>query len=293
MEKKGELTTQQLVTIIILIVSFAVILFFIFRLDLGGTNNKQICHNSVVLKSKTAGFGGQLDCRTNYLCISGGGDCEDISPTQTVKVNPNSKKEIMEAIAEEMADCWWMFGEGEIDYLGFRDEKQQGCAICSVMAFDEKIREKTDEKISYEDLFNYMEKNKRGEETYFKYLYGVSSIEKLKNKINSEECNLWHSFTSRVGVWSYFLIKCNRVADSDLYKISPEDGKMKFLSWDKKYSIITGQFQPNKGGDLIITYHKLFNNGEKEIRVHSLYPIIYDTDEISDTKCTNYLTKAS
>lgn len=50
--RKGELTTQQLVMLIILILSFAVILFFIFRLNLGGTTNKEICHDSVVKKNQ-------------------------------------------------------------------------------------------------------------------------------------------------------------------------------------------------------------------------------------------------
>ena len=53
MNKKGELTTHQLVGLIILIVSFAVILFLLFRLNLGETTNKEICHNSVIMKGKS------------------------------------------------------------------------------------------------------------------------------------------------------------------------------------------------------------------------------------------------
>src|SRR3989338_2930165 len=107
--KKGELTTTQLVTIVVLIVSFIIILFLIFRLNPGEQTNKEICHNSVVLKGKTSGFAGSLDCRTNYLCISGGGDCQDAS-TSKIEVDASNKNEIMEAIAKEMADCRYMFG---------------------------------------------------------------------------------------------------------------------------------------------------------------------------------------
>ena len=53
MMKRGELTSQQLVTIIILIISFAVILILIFKLNLGQESDKEICHNSVVMNSKS------------------------------------------------------------------------------------------------------------------------------------------------------------------------------------------------------------------------------------------------
>ena len=120
MKRKGELTTQQLITIIILIVSFGVLLFFIFRLNLGGdVTNKEICHNSVLMKSKSKIGGSALDCRTNYICISGGEKCEGFSATDTVEIDmrgtdDDRKKRVMKAIADEMADCWWMFGEGKV-----------------------------------------------------------------------------------------------------------------------------------------------------------------------------------
>ena len=76
---KGELTTQQIVTLIILVVSFAVILFLIFRLNLGETTQKEICHNSVLMKAKSLPGTGYLDCKTNYVCISGGGECDEFS----------------------------------------------------------------------------------------------------------------------------------------------------------------------------------------------------------------------
>ena len=48
--KKGEMTTQQIVLLIILIASFAVILGFLFKLNFGAESEKDICHNSVVLR---------------------------------------------------------------------------------------------------------------------------------------------------------------------------------------------------------------------------------------------------
>lgn len=132
--KKAELTTTQLVALIILIMSFAIILFLLFRMNLGEETIKEICHNSVVLVGKSELLG-SLDCKTTYVCI--GKECEDFNPTINVKAE--TKEEIASAIQKEIDDCWWMFGEGKIDYT----LKTNGyhCAICSVIKFDKSLEE--------------------------------------------------------------------------------------------------------------------------------------------------------
>jgi len=141
MKKSGELTTQQLVGIIILIASFAVILFLLFRLNLGETSNKEICHNSVVLKSQSKISSGSLNCKTSYVCI--GGNCEDF--ISSIDVSAKTKDEIIEAIQSEIKDCWWMFGEGKIDYVGYSWKIDYlvgtNCALCSVIKFGESVED--------------------------------------------------------------------------------------------------------------------------------------------------------
>ena len=174
--KKGELTTQQLVVIIILIVSFIVILFLLFRLNLGETSTKEICHNSVVLKAKSGVLAGPLDCRTNYLCISGGGKCEEISATATVKVDSNNKNETMKAIAEEMVDCWWMFGEGKIKYAGGDLSSKTSCSICSIVEFEDTPL------ISYKEFYNYLKTTQKTKsQTYLQYLYSTGTLNEIEN----------------------------------------------------------------------------------------------------------------
>tara|TARA_Y100000034_G_scaffold124490_1_gene172721 strand:+ start:546 stop:1316 length:771 start_codon:yes stop_codon:yes gene_type:complete len=194
-QKKAELTTQQIVGLIILITSFAVILFFFFRLNLGEETQKEICHNSVVLKGKQSTFSEvinevSLDCRTNYLCISGGGECEGINPTQTIKVNSNDKEAIMKIIADEMADCWWMFGEGDVNY-GDGTSSEVYCTLCSILKFDNKIQEEFKE-ISYTDLHDYLIKlQKSSSQTYLQYLYEVNRIDLLgKSNLFKDEQNI-------------------------------------------------------------------------------------------------------
>ena len=209
MKRKGELTTQQLVTLIILIVSFGIILFLIFNLGLGETTNKEICHNSVLLKSKSV-VGGELDCKTNYICISGGGKCEGFNEDYTIKIDMNPKakskeeknekikNQTMKAIADEMTDCWWMFGEGKIDYVGLSIEKviigKMNCALCSIISFDKKIQEfgkENENKFTYENFYdNFLRETKKDKSnTYLSYLYNVHNFEDVTAmiKINKDE----------------------------------------------------------------------------------------------------------
>ena len=185
--KKGELTTKQLVTMIILIVSFVIVLFLLFRLNLGETSNKEICRNSVVLKSQSALISGSLNCRTNYLCISGGGDCEEIPVTSKIEVNSKNSEEIMKSLADEMSDCWWVFGEGKVDYADAGSFERLVCSICSIVEFDEKVNEETSE-ISYLEFYDYLRRTqKKGSQSYLNYLYSANSLDVFDDKFIPED----------------------------------------------------------------------------------------------------------
>ncbi len=206
---QGELTTKQLVTLVILIVSFIIILFLIFRLNLGGTTDREICHNSVVLRDKATSIVGELDCKTNYLCISGRKDCEDITPTQTIRIDTSkidkaTKKEIMKVIAEEMSDCWWQFGEGKADYLGISDKNPWGknsCAICSIVEFDKEILDKN-YKITYREFYEYLLSYKKGDKTYFSYLYDSNNINHFQNDISYLKIDIDKNFIVEEGEYA-------------------------------------------------------------------------------------------
>jgi hypothetical protein len=195
--KKGELTTQQLVTIIILIVSFIIILTLIFNLNLNETTNKEICHNSVLLSQKTALGLGHLDCKTNYVCISGGEKCDEINPTITIKINlndKNAKNEIMKVIADEMVDCWWMFGEGKIDYIK-SSSSETHCATCSVIKFDKKIQQKFS-NIDYMEFYKFLNSPKDDTQTYLKYLYNINDVYEFVNKFDKAKQNSLKQFST-------------------------------------------------------------------------------------------------
>jgi hypothetical protein len=250
--EKGELTTQQIAILIITITSFVIILFLLFRLNLGETSDKQVCHNSVVLKSKGS-LGEKLDCKTNYVCISGGGKCEaDSSINIKIDLNKQTAREdIMKAIADEMADCWWMFGEGKLNYIGEDFGGKTSCAICSVINFDDKIIDLISEKsfmITYREFYEYLNSVKKDDaQTYFTYLYKSYDVNKFQEDI------------------SYLKI--------DLDK--------ELILSDESYNVITGV---KKGA--------LFGYFEPEVFLYSYYIKSSEMSNL-EPSCTNYITEAA
>src|SRR3989344_7040233 len=157
--KQAELSTQQIVLIIILITSFIVILFFLFRLNIGEKSEEQLCHNSVLQKASVFSEA-PLQCYRNYLCITKDGSCEGLIKPEKIKVN--SLPEVYGALADEMTNCWQMFGEGKVDYVGKDFTKNNYCSICSQIYFDdslESIEWVEDKKISKDGLYDYLTKN--------------------------------------------------------------------------------------------------------------------------------------
>ncbi len=184
--KRGELATQQIVLLIILIASFAILLFFLVQLNLGQTTEKEICHNSVVTKGSSIlpGETVPLDCKRQYLCLTKDGSCEQM--TKPNKERVDSREEVYEILANEMADCWWMFGEGKIDYVKDDLFEKLYCSICSQVAFDDSMSGIFENGLIYENiLYAYMEDNKvpNNEETYLYYLYKANDYEKVKQDL--------------------------------------------------------------------------------------------------------------
>ncbi len=188
MFKKGELTTQQIVVLIVLVASFAIILFFIFRLNLGQETDKEICHNSVIMRGKSILPSDTipLKCKRQYVCISEDGSCESLTKPEVIKVK--TKKEVYGALANQLAECWWMFGEGKINYVGKDILPKIYCSICSQIAFDDSVKEEIFNGKDFFDkknLYEYMEETERSDgKTYSSYL-GIGKFSKFKGNFGN------------------------------------------------------------------------------------------------------------
>lgn len=185
--KKAELTSAQLVGIILLVVGFAIILIFWSAFSLSGRIDKEACHESVVLRSSfnfgpiEAGKTIPLRCQTEKICLSmSGEDCEEFGkptkkyPVTKIKLNKNKDeaiKEVKEAIANALYDCHSMLGEGKLDFMNHEFETENYCLICSRFAFDKQAKENLS-GLSYKELYQYMEKQIiPSGKSYLEYVY--------------------------------------------------------------------------------------------------------------------------
>ncbi len=186
--KKGELTTQQIILLIILIASFIVILFLLFRLNLGKETDSELCHNSVVLRGSSVvpADATPLKCSRAYVCLSEDGNCDNLKNMDVIKVK--TKEEVYQNLAEQMANCWWMFGEGKVNYVGTDFKSNLYCSICSQVYLDSSLNNINgiDNKIDQKDFFTYLQDTKtpNGESSYLNYLEGVNSVNVMENSLS-------------------------------------------------------------------------------------------------------------
>lgn len=187
MEKRGALAAKNLITIIILIVSFAIILAFLIGLNLQSETQKEVCRNSVVLRGNVP-LGEttvKLSCKTEYVCISMGGECEGIT-SDARKVVAKDKVGIFEAVTGLMQDCWWQMGEGKVNYLPSSVDGPY-CSICSRVYFDEVAKEEIG-TIKLTEFYSYLRGRATpdGESNLLYYFYRMNDINSVLQSIEWE-----------------------------------------------------------------------------------------------------------
>lgn len=181
--KFGELTTTQIVTLIILILSFVVIIIFISRLNLQEDSKREICKSSVILAGKDP-LNKNVNCETSYVCITKGEKCQGISPDRTIKIDSKTleKTQILKAVADELSDCWMMFGEGNVKYVqnSITGSYSYHCAVCSIIKFGDSFSSSS--LIISNELTVYLESEKKDStQTYASYLYRKTKISDISN----------------------------------------------------------------------------------------------------------------
>jgi hypothetical protein len=193
MEKRGELTSKQLITIIILILSFAIIIMFFILLNPGDTTDSEICRNSVVLRGSLP-LGAdtiKLKCKTKDICLNMGGDC-DIVRDDLVSIKVNSKEEVIEELALLLWDCWYVMGEGKVNYMSAGlGNGETYCSLCSRVNFDDKIKALYEDEggIPYSRIYAYQQSTKIPErdETFLVGIYGTPTLDHIREEIKESQ----------------------------------------------------------------------------------------------------------
>jgi hypothetical protein len=174
LEKKGE-ASWALISIIILLVSLAVLIGVFINLNNSVSAQREACHTSAVLKGTVPDVGGvnvknaiSLNCVTKKVCVSteSKGQCTEQfgEKFETIKVsgtNEEKQKQILQLLAREMADCWNMMGEGKLvvfsrEVLGDGSSYSAAASICTRIAFDETILDGEDQVTQVSGLNNYL-----------------------------------------------------------------------------------------------------------------------------------------
>ncbi len=175
MKRNGELTSKQLVTIILLVVGFAILLIFYASFPWRQEASKQACHQSVVMRATMPSVAQnmiQLNCKTSKICLTASrfGKCKEFEGSNDVRrIVVRSKEDIERALIQEMYDCWWMMGEGKISLFSRYIAETYGlskiyptCVICSRIAFADDIgRVVSEDELSSIDLIKYAKEPKR------------------------------------------------------------------------------------------------------------------------------------
>lgn len=195
MNKRGEITTTQIVFWATFIASFMVILFFLGQLFLNtDIIDKEACHTSVLardLANTKLGQGAKylsLNCQTEKICI-GEDKCEGIfqstkdSPVTKVKLKTDNELEardkILEVYSRAILDCHTMLGEGHLNFFPSETFEGDYCVVCSRIALDDSLKDVAPDKIGFLNLYKAMELDVFEGENALERVYGVKTADQI------------------------------------------------------------------------------------------------------------------
>lgn len=158
--KRAALSIKFIIILAILLLGFAVILFIFSQYNWKGEIDKKACHQSVIYKASAPEIKDKkilelpLNCKTEKFCITANwffkGNCDDDFLGEEYKTKRISKNEenwddeINQIIADELYDCWWMMGQGQVQIYSrdwSKNDEKRVCNICSRIAFDKELQE--------------------------------------------------------------------------------------------------------------------------------------------------------
>ncbi len=136
MRKKGATVQTIIISIIILVTSAAIIFFFLKAFPYKETIDKEACHQSVILRNNAL-LKGEFGLEIPLNC-----------KTQRIKISSTNEESIKREIADAMYDCWWMLGEGKLNFFKrdpYLEYYKSHCIFCTIIEFDENVQERLPE----------------------------------------------------------------------------------------------------------------------------------------------------
>ncbi|MFH1425145.1 MAG: hypothetical protein ABIG28_00230 [archaeon] len=167
MQKRGELTSFQIVVTILAIAGFVIVLITILIVvDIEGQSEDEICKLSVLTRATVPEEAQQLaplKCHTKKVCLTlGDNDCPQFLGEKNVDYitlsktrTPESVEKIEHTSAEAMLNCWNMMGQGKLNLFTGREgetitnfafdkinvkDVHPKCVICSRVALSTDLQ---------------------------------------------------------------------------------------------------------------------------------------------------------
>jgi len=170
MNERGELTTETIVRLVLIIAGIAIVLgVILLAFDFSGLSDTEACRLSVIQRATVPASAQPyvpLKCRTQKICLTEGGECDEFKGEEgvvTIKLSGDTSAKarmIEKETANAMFDCWSLMGQGKLDLFGSwgssrgLDTLKNICVICSRVAL--KVSDATEKEIN---VNRYMEKN--------------------------------------------------------------------------------------------------------------------------------------
>ena len=152
---------SSLSKLILALLAIAIILLFVINFVpfLGDSGSKTACKNWANMQSRTKIAGIKIPAIIDSPCITFSDKIKD-------------KTKINKQLAEDMYDCWDMYGEGKLDFFSDWDSwlSDTYCIVCNEIEVDKKI----DTTLDIDDFEEYLSNHNPPfhEETYAGYFLG-------------------------------------------------------------------------------------------------------------------------
>lgn len=278
LNKKG-IEAEVLIGIILTIIVAAVIFWFLYIYNSSTTDfiDREACHQSVLMRSLPTIAGAPLRAGLPLKCR-----------TEKILLLQDDENAIKSRIANAMHDCWWMLGEGKLNFFAAGLVRKNYCLICSTIKFDKDAK-----NLKINDLKEYLvvEKLPAGNMSYLQYLSNSDNPAVMGSGevIDTNE--------EYVVVFSFF--------KNELLSNWLATGTAGFMG--AKAGAVVGSIVPGLGtaigagvglvvggslGWLLQSEYKeqianMFSGGQGSDYLASLYLMKYNPEDISEIGCTN------
>ena len=194
MEKRAEMTNEQIIYLVLAIVGFAILLIVYLYFGWESLTDKEICHKSIVERSsfnlgplEVAKAVIPLNCKTEKICLKKGTkDCKEVVKGTEIDISGKTAAEknekVLDALSDALYDCHTMLGEGKLDFMPHEGGAKRSCLICAMIFLNDDAKADSEIKkdVSFLELYQNMQRKQTPEgKSYLEVVYNAKSLAQI------------------------------------------------------------------------------------------------------------------